>query len=157
MPPFLTYHHRSSLCTLQFLQNSRLHDVRFLAPFEFDTQMAKGAILALKERNGSSIPAIKKHIEATYPTLNFLPHQLRSALKKGTEAGMFIKVRVTAGFRLHIYELYARYVSFMTHSCTGVCSACRVNCRVMPKHGRSGLCAICFSSTPPAFTLRDKQ
>lgn len=60
------------------------------------SQMAKGAILALKERNGSSVPAIKKHIEATYPDLTFLPHQLRSALKKGTEAGMFIKVRATS-------------------------------------------------------------
>lgn len=55
--------------------------------------MAKGAILALKERNGSSLPAIKHHIQATYPTLNFLPHQLRQSLKKGCESGMFIKVR----------------------------------------------------------------
>ena len=55
--------------------------------------MAKGAILAMKERQGSSLPAIKKHIQATYPTLNFLPHQLRQALKKGCETGMFIKVR----------------------------------------------------------------
>lgn len=55
--------------------------------------MAKGAIMALKERNGSSLQAIKKHIQATYPKLNFLPHQLRSALKKGTEAGTFVKVR----------------------------------------------------------------
>lgn len=55
--------------------------------------MAKGAILALKERSGSSLPAIKKHIQATYPTLNFLPHQLRQALKKGCETGTFIKVR----------------------------------------------------------------
>ncbi len=61
--------------------------------YRVNTQMAKEAILALKERNGSSVPAIKKHIEATHPTLNFLPHQLRSALKKGTEAGTFIKVR----------------------------------------------------------------
>ncbi|CAM9821651.1 unnamed protein product [Ectocarpus sp. 4 AP-2014] len=57
------------------------------------SEMAKGAILALKERNGSSVPAIKKHIQATYPTLNFLPHQLRGALKKGTETGTFIKVQ----------------------------------------------------------------
>lgn len=55
--------------------------------------MAKGAILALKERNGSSLQAIKKHIQATNPTVAFLPHQLRSALKKGTEAGTFVKVR----------------------------------------------------------------
>lgn len=55
-------------------------------------QMAKDAIMALKERNGSSLQAIKKHIQATNPTLNFLPHRLRSALKKGTEAGTFVKV-----------------------------------------------------------------
>ena len=55
-------------------------------------QMVTESIKALKERNGSSIQAIKKHITATYPTLNFTPHQMRSALKKGTEAGKFIKV-----------------------------------------------------------------
>ncbi|CAM9282244.1 unnamed protein product, partial [Ectocarpus sp. 8 AP-2014] len=59
------------------------------------SEMAKVAILALKERNGSSVPAIKKHIQATYPTLNFLPHQLRGALKKGTETGTFIKVKAS--------------------------------------------------------------
>ena len=51
------------------------------------------AIKALKERNGSSIQAIKKHITSSHPTLNFTPHQMRSALKKGTEAGKFIKVK----------------------------------------------------------------
>ena len=50
------------------------------------------SIKALKERNGSSIQAIKKHITSSHPTLNFTPHQMRSALKKGTEAGKFIKV-----------------------------------------------------------------
>ena len=50
------------------------------------------AIKALKERNGSSIQAIKKHITSSHPTLNFTPHQMRSALKKGTEAGKFVKV-----------------------------------------------------------------
>ena len=51
------------------------------------------AIKALKERNGSSIQAIKKHITSSHPTLNFTPHQMRSALKKGTEGGKFVKVR----------------------------------------------------------------
>lgn len=51
------------------------------------------AVKALKERNGSSIQAIKKHITTTNPNLNFTPHQMRSALKKGTEAGKFVKVR----------------------------------------------------------------
>lgn len=56
------------------------------------------AIKALKERNGSSIQAIKKHITTTYPTLNFAPHQMRSALKKGVESGKFIKVRLPCYF-----------------------------------------------------------
>ena len=54
--------------------------------------MVVEAIKALKERNGSSIQAIKKHITATNPALNFTPHQMRSALKKGVESGKFIKV-----------------------------------------------------------------
>lgn len=54
--------------------------------------MAFEAIKVLKERNGSSIPAIKKHITSTHPALNFLPHQLRTALKKGIESGKFVKV-----------------------------------------------------------------
>ena len=53
------------------------------------------AIKTLKDRNGSSIQAIKKSITATYPSLNFTPHQMRSALKKGVESGKFIKVRQT--------------------------------------------------------------
>ena len=57
------------------------------------SQMCFEAIKALKERNGSSIQAIKKHITSSHPTLNFTPHQMRSALKKGTESGKFVKVR----------------------------------------------------------------
>ena len=56
------------------------------------SQMVLDAIKALKERNGSSIQAIKKHITATHPALNFTPHQMRSALKKGVESGKFVKV-----------------------------------------------------------------
>lgn len=54
--------------------------------------MVTEAIVALKDRNGSSIQAIKKHIITGHPDLTFAPHQLRSALKKGTEAGKYIKV-----------------------------------------------------------------
>ena len=52
------------------------------------------AIKALKERNGSSLAAIKKYMVTTHPELatKFAPHQLRAALKKGTESGKFIKV-----------------------------------------------------------------
>lgn len=52
------------------------------------------AIKTLKERNGSSVQAMKKYIVATYPDVGgkFAPHQLRAALKKGTETGKFVKV-----------------------------------------------------------------
>ena len=52
------------------------------------------AIKALKERNGSSLAAIKKYMVTTHPEVatKFAPHQLRAALKKGTESGKFIKV-----------------------------------------------------------------
>ena len=53
--------------------------------------MVLEAIKALKERNGSSIQAIKKHITATNPALNFTPDQMRSALKKGVESSKFIR------------------------------------------------------------------
>ncbi len=62
-------------------------------PSPLSLQMVFDAIKTLKERNGSSIQAIKKSITATYPSLNFTPHQMRSALKKGVESGKFIKVR----------------------------------------------------------------
>ncbi|CAN0574439.1 unnamed protein product, partial [Ectocarpus sp. 12 AP-2014] len=57
--------------------------------------MVFDAIKTLKERNGSSIQAIKKSITATYPTLNFTPHQMRSALKKGVESGKFVKMKAS--------------------------------------------------------------
>lgn len=57
-------------------------------------QMVFEAIKALKERNGSSLAAIKKYMVNACPdlTTKFAPHQLRAALKKGTESGKFIKV-----------------------------------------------------------------
>lgn len=60
--------------------------------------MVTEAILALKERNGSSVQAIKKHIVTTHPDVAFAPHQLRSALKKGTESGRLIKVSLQLSF-----------------------------------------------------------
>ncbi|CAN0446399.1 unnamed protein product, partial [Ectocarpus fasciculatus] len=57
--------------------------------------MVFDAIKTLKERNGSSIQAIKKSITATYPALNFTPHQMRSALKKGVESGKFVKMKAS--------------------------------------------------------------
>lgn len=55
-------------------------------------QMVFEAIKALKDRTGSSIQAIKKHITSNHPDLNFTQHQMRTALKKGVVAGKFIKV-----------------------------------------------------------------
>eukprot|EP00903_Cladosiphon_okamuranus_P013323 g12418.t1 len=63
------------------------------APKPTYSVMVFDAIKTLKERSGSSLPALKKQIMATYPTLNFTPHQMRSALKKGVESGKFIKVK----------------------------------------------------------------
>jgi hypothetical protein len=55
--------------------------------------MAIDAIKALKERGGSSSPAIKKYIIANNATLNFAQHNLRLALKKGVVDGLFVQVK----------------------------------------------------------------
>jgi linker histone H1 and H5 family len=54
------------------------------------------AILALKERNGSSSAAIKKYIEANNKGLDFQQHQLRAALKRGVESGKLVQVKIAA-------------------------------------------------------------
>lgn len=54
--------------------------------------MVVEALLALKERNGSSLPALKKHITSTHPELTFAPHRLRGALKMGVDTGALVKV-----------------------------------------------------------------
>jgi histone H1/5 len=53
------------------------------------------AILALKERNGSSSAAIKKYIEANNKGLDFQQHQLRAALKRGVESGKLVQVKMS--------------------------------------------------------------
>ena len=50
-------------------------------------EMSKEAIVALKDRTGSSMQAIKAYIMKVYPTVNFQQHMLRQALKKGAESG----------------------------------------------------------------------
>lgn len=55
--------------------------------------MVVQALLALKERSGSSLPALKKHITSTHPELTFAPHRLRAALKTGVDSGALVKVR----------------------------------------------------------------
>ncbi|CAM9965098.1 unnamed protein product [Discosporangium mesarthrocarpum] len=57
------------------------------------SEMVVEALLALKERTGSSIQAIKKHMTATHKDLNFTPHQLRIALRKGVESGKLMKIK----------------------------------------------------------------
>merc|ERR1712045_1097124 len=54
------------------------------------------AIKALKERNGSSLAAIKKYIAATYKVdvVKLAPF-IRKALKKGVEAKKLIKVKAS--------------------------------------------------------------
>merc|ERR1711997_748199 len=61
--------------------------------------MIAAAIRALKERNGSSLAAIKKYIAATYKVdvVKLAPF-IRKALKKGVESKKIIKVK--ASFKL---------------------------------------------------------
>jgi histone H1/5 len=61
-------------------------------------ELAKEAIAALKERGGSSNPAIKAYIVSNNPSINFGQHLLRAALKKGAESGKLVKVK--ASFKL---------------------------------------------------------
>merc|ERR1712061_156759 len=58
--------------------------------------MIAAAIKALKERNGSSLAAIKKYIAATYmvDVVKLAPF-IRKALKKGVEAKKLIKVKAS--------------------------------------------------------------
>lgn len=53
----------------------------------------KAAILALKERSGSSNVAIKSWITKNVPGLKFQQHSLKAALKKGVESGKLIKIK----------------------------------------------------------------
>jgi histone H1/5 len=54
--------------------------------------MVKAAIKALKERNGSSLPAIKKYIAANYKCdIVKIARFINKALKQGVEKGVFTK------------------------------------------------------------------
>lgn len=53
----------------------------------------KEAILALKERGGSSPAAIKAWIAKTYPGANIAPHVIKAAFKSGVTSGKLQKVR----------------------------------------------------------------
>ncbi|KAJ1422995.1 hypothetical protein B484DRAFT_398848 [Ochromonadaceae sp. CCMP2298] len=60
--------------------------------------MCKAAIVALKDRTGSSPQAIKAFITATYPDVTFGQHLMTAALKRGVEKGQLIKIK--ASFKL---------------------------------------------------------
>jgi len=55
-------------------------------------EMIKAAILALKERNGSSRQAIEKYIKANYKVGEVGPH-LKMALKRGAASGKFLHTK----------------------------------------------------------------
>jgi histone H1/5 len=52
------------------------------------------AILAMKDRNGSSLPAIKKYFKDNFPTSSNEP-ALKAALKHGVSKGVFVKVKAS--------------------------------------------------------------
>eukprot|EP00607_Mallomonas_marina_P002222 CAMPEP_0182437430 /NCGR_PEP_ID=MMETSP1167-20130531/85037_1 /TAXON_ID=2988 /ORGANISM="Mallomonas Sp, Strain CCMP3275" /LENGTH=304 /DNA_ID=CAMNT_0024630339 /DNA_START=59 /DNA_END=972 /DNA_ORIENTATION=- len=56
-------------------------------------QLVKEAILAIKDRSGSSPQAIKAWITTSYPAVAFQQHHLRAALKKGVADGKLVKTK----------------------------------------------------------------
>jgi histone H1/5 len=57
--------------------------------------LANEAILALKERSGSSLAAIKKYIASKYPAFDFQPQHLRAALKRGVANETYAMVKAS--------------------------------------------------------------
>ncbi|KAG8470102.1 hypothetical protein KFE25_008523 [Diacronema lutheri] len=57
-------------------------------------EMAKEAILAMKGRGGSSLPAIKKWLKEHYPNATNEP-ALKQALKHAVTSGAFVKVKAS--------------------------------------------------------------
>ena len=57
--------------------------------------MATSAILAMKDRTGSSVMAITKWVQTEYPNLAFKKHLLGAALKKGAASGAFVKAKAS--------------------------------------------------------------
>ena len=55
--------------------------------------MISEAIVALKDRTGSSSAAIKKHILANNNGLDFKPHFLTAALKRGVAGKTFNQIK----------------------------------------------------------------
>ena len=56
-------------------------------------QLVSEAILSLKERNGSSKPAINNWINQNYPDVDLSPQFLKAALKRGVESEKLVQVK----------------------------------------------------------------
>ena len=74
-------------------------------------ETAIAAIKAIKDRTGSSIPAITKYIAANNKGLDFKKHLLSSALKSGVKSGMLVMVK--ASYKLG--EKVRHIISQQTH------------------------------------------
>jgi histone H1/5 len=55
--------------------------------------LANEAILSLQKRSGSSLQAIKQHIQSQYPDLDLKSHYLRAALKKAVSQERLVRVK----------------------------------------------------------------
>ena len=58
-------------------------------------EMARDALLHLRERNGSSQPAIEKWIQVNHPDVNVERnrHLLRNALRTAVDRGHFLRIK----------------------------------------------------------------
>lgn len=86
-----------------------------------DEQMVVESLLQLKERGGSSLPALKKHITSTHPDLPFAPHRLRAALKAGETSGALVKVREHPSFSLLVGACVCSSFTFRGNAVAGSC------------------------------------
>lgn len=67
-------------------------------------EMVKLAILALKERNGSSVQAIEKYIRANFKVGDNARQHIKTALKRGEANGQFIHTKgvgATGSFKVN--------------------------------------------------------
>ena len=64
------------------------------------TEMIKAAIVALKERNGSSLQAIEKYIKCNYKVGDRAHQYIKQALKRGEVSGKFIHTKGVGAFRI---------------------------------------------------------
>jgi len=98
LAPYTTVSHPLHYTTSSFISHALLPHhytaTTMSKPTNFD--LIKEAILALKDRTGSSPAAIKVYLGKQHPTIP-LDHQFFKALKAGVTAGKLIKVRRTRG------------------------------------------------------------